>query len=66
MDKDDATEVGTFDDIDTNKDGFISKDELYRFIKDQRMLHSELFWVVERWKFLYGGEYDTWRVEILF
>ena len=43
MDKDDATEVGTFDDIDTNKDGFISKDELYRFIKDQRMLHSELF-----------------------
>ena len=43
MDKEDAEEVATFDDIDTNGDGFISKDELYAFIKDQRSLHSEHF-----------------------
>ena len=31
----------TFDDIDTNNDGYISKQELTVFIIDQRMLHSE-------------------------
>ena len=43
MDANEAEEVATFDDIDTNGDGFISKDELFVFIKDQRSLHSELF-----------------------
>ena len=43
MDANEAEEVATFDDIDTNGDGFISKDELLVFIKDQRSLHSELF-----------------------
>ena len=43
MDPNEAEEVATFDDIDTNGDGYISKDELYAFIKDQRSLHSELF-----------------------
>ena len=43
MDKEDADVVATFDDIDTNDDGFIDKDELYAFIRDQRALHSELF-----------------------
>ena len=45
MDPNEAEEVATFDDIDTNGDGYISKDELYAFIKDQRSLHSELFWI---------------------
>ena len=43
MDREDAKEVATFDDIDTNKDGYIDKQELYEFIRTQRMLHSELF-----------------------
>ena len=43
MDKEDANVVATFDDIDTNEDGYIDKDELYAFIRDQRALHSELF-----------------------
>ena len=45
MEKEDAKEVATFDDIDKNKDGYIDKQELYNFIRDQRMLHSELFWI---------------------
>ena len=43
MDKEDADVVATFDDIDMNEDGYIDKDELYAFIRDQRALHSELF-----------------------
>ena len=43
MDKEDADVVATFDDIDTNEDGYIDKDELFAFIRDQRALHSELF-----------------------
>ena len=38
-----AQVMSTFDDIDLNKDGFLSKDELFKFLKDQRSLHSELF-----------------------
>ena len=34
MEKEDAKEVATFDDIDKNKDGYIDKQELYDFIKD--------------------------------
>ena len=33
MDKEDAKEVATFDDIDTNKDGYIDKQELFDFIR---------------------------------
>ena len=35
--------MATFDDIDLDKDGFLSQNELFKFIKDQRTLHSELF-----------------------
>ena len=34
MDKEDADVVATFDDIDTNEDGYIDKDELFAFIRD--------------------------------
>ena len=43
VEKKDADVVATFDEIDINKDGYIDKNELYIFIKDQRTLHSELF-----------------------
>ena len=39
----DVAEIANFDDIDINKDGYISKEELFIFIKDQRTLHSEMF-----------------------
>ena len=43
LDPGEVKEVITFEDIDLNGDGFISKEELYTFIKDQRTLHSEMF-----------------------
>lgn len=39
----DAQIIATFEDIDENNDGFISKEELYNWLKDQIMLHSEVF-----------------------
>ena len=38
-----ANVINTFSEIDENNDGEISKEELFNFIKDQRMLHSEMF-----------------------
>ena len=37
-----GTEI-IFNDVDTNQDGFISKEELTRFITDLRVLDSEAF-----------------------
>ena len=34
MEDQDANEVATFDNIDENNDGYISKQELYNFLKD--------------------------------
>ena len=40
-----ANIVTTFDDIDEDGDGYLSKEELFNFLKDQKVLHSEIFQV---------------------
>ena len=34
--------VVSFEDIDSNGDGYVSKQELHAFLQDWRMLHSEI------------------------
>ena len=35
-------EVASFEQIDENGDGFVSKEELHSFLKDWRMIHGEI------------------------
>ena len=48
MDGRDAAKVATFDDLDLYEGVFLSKDDLYVFIKDKRTLQAELIWMLDK------------------